>query len=165
MGTVFNLPAQAGGAGAPKARKVQAELLDLEFPARADCLAAAREAVAQVANNLNLAPEAACDLMLAVGEACNNAVQHGSRSSDGPVRVRCRIMRLGAARSARALQVEIANCGNGFLREKGVHFPMPEAEEMIGHGRGLPLMQQLVDDIEILCENGRTVVRLTKRIA
>lgn len=165
MGTVTNPPARSGGARARKSNNRPAELLDLEIPARADCLGEARQAVARVTKDLDLPVDCASDLLLAVGEACNNAVQHGSRSCEGPVRVRCSIKRLGAGGRRRALQVDIANCGNGFLPDKRVRFPMPEAEDMIGHGRGLPLMQQLVDSIEILCENGSTIVRLTKNIS
>lgn len=119
--------------------------------------------MSQLAQDLHLSTEATCDLLLAVGEACNNAILHGSRSSEGPVRVRCRLDK--PATKDRALQVDIANQGNGFVPEKGTRFAMPDAEEMTGHGRGLPLMQQLVDDMQILCENGSTVVRLTKKIS
>ena len=165
METVFNPQASAGVNRARKNINRKVNLLDLEFPARTDCLLAARQAVARVADDLDLASDDTSDLILAVGEACNNAVQHGSRACDRSVRLRCRLKREGFSGKARALEVDIANSGNGFVPEKGSRFPMPDADDLVGHGRGLPLMQQLVDNIEILCENGSTVVRLTKNIS
>jgi len=147
------------------ARKSSSELFALDLPARAECLGTARHAVADVAGQLHLNTEDTCDLLLAVGEACNNALLHGSGAASGSLQIRCRLNCAGAIRPVRALQIDVTNAGNGFLPKKGDKvFSMPKAEDLTGHGRGLPLMRQLMDDVQVICENGNTVVRLTKKI-
>jgi|SRR5579862_2831444 len=143
---------------------VLSDLFEIEVPARSENLGRARQAVASVAESLHLTAEDTCDLLLAVGEACNNAVQHGSGSTNGALQVRCRLR--SKSHRPQSLQVEIANTGNGFLPKKNDPiFSMPKAQDFAGHGRGLPLMHRLMDDVQIFCENGNTVVRLTKRIS
>jgi anti-sigma regulatory factor (Ser/Thr protein kinase) len=142
------------------------ELLSLEFPACSEYLGKARHALAGMAEQLHLTIEDTGDLLLATGEACNNAVQYGRGSEFGVLQVRCRLNVPGGACKGRALQIEITNHGNGFLPAKNDSiFAMPEVEDLGTHGRGLPLMRELMDDVQIFCENGNTVVRLTKRIS
>lgn len=142
------------------------ELFNLQLPARAEYLGKTREALTSVAEQLHLTTEDACDLMLAVGEACNNAVQHGSNSARAALQVRCLLDSRSDAGKSRAVRVLVANSGNGFLPVKSDRvFLMPEAEDLAGHGRGLPLMRELMDDVQVFCENGNTVVRLTKKIS
>ncbi len=116
----------------------------------------ARHAVAEFLHRRAWEADDADALLLAVGEACNNAVNYGGRGAADPCfSVSCRPL------SARCLQVDVRNQGNGFhpdLDECGL---MP-ASEFATHGRGFGLMLALVDDVEVLSDGENTVVRLTK---
>lgn len=90
------------------------------------------------------------DLVLAVTEACANAVRHASGADDYRVEV---------CLDDESCTVEIRDTGRGFERH-AVAMPSPDAER----GRGLAMMDALVDRAEVRSAPGRgTLVRLTKR--
>lgn len=91
--------------------------------------------------------EAADDLVLALTEACANAVLHadGSRYA---VRIDVR-----AARCT----IEVVDGGAGFT-DSDLHVA-PTAT----HGRGLRIIRTLVDDVEFERDHEGMLVRLTKR--
>jgi sigma-B regulation protein RsbU (phosphoserine phosphatase) len=53
------------------------------FPARADALHAVREVVNNACESCGCARDAATDIIIAVGEACQNVVRHAYRDHDG----------------------------------------------------------------------------------
>ena len=92
------------------------------------------------------------DLLVAASELCTNAVEHAS-GSDGCVALRARI-------ANESVLLEIEDDGSGFdgpsvldLREMD-----PHAE----HGRGLFIVQHLVDDVEFERGDERMIVRCCK---
>lgn len=87
-------------------------------------------------------------LVLAVAEACNNAILHAA-GDDFTVSV--------LVDSGRAL-VTVADHGAGFVPPMHPSMPGPQA---IGR-RGLALMQALVDDIDVVSDGAGTTVMLAQ---
>lgn len=138
-------------------------LLRLRVPSRSEHVGEMRGAIAGMLCGLPLSDEARADILLAVGEACNNAIIHGkAEREDDALEVVCRVAS-NTGRRPRRLEIDVQNPGNGFHpgRDTAV-FAMPKAEDFTDHGRGLPLMRILMDDVQVLSVNGNTIVRLTK---
>jgi anti-sigma regulatory factor (Ser/Thr protein kinase) len=95
------------------------------------------------------------DLLIALGEALANAIEH-ARSSES-IEVRCRL-------SGDALFVAtVVDKGVGFSPPADGRraIPQPEAER----GRGLPLMERCTDWCSVRSEPGKgTAVELTRRV-
>jgi GAF domain-containing protein/anti-sigma regulatory factor (Ser/Thr protein kinase) len=85
------------------------------------------------------------DVLVACGEACNNAIEHGSASLKGSFEVEVGI--------ADELHVAVRN--EGTWRE-------PRDD---GGGRGILLMNALMDDVEIDRSNGHIEVRMRRRLS
>ena len=127
------------------------ELLRLRLPATAVFVSVAREAVVSLARGLGFASDDRDALRLAVGEACNNAVEHGGPKA---------ILTLSCSQDASFLIVEVANNGGAFVPEGSASMPDADAE----HGRGRALMQTLMDSVEYEETGRQTLVRLKKRL-
>lgn len=131
--------------------------LHLELPARPEQVGPARRAVADFMRAQTWEGEDAEALLLAVGEACSNAVIYGGAGKADPCfSVSCLCLESGG------LQVDVRNQGNGFYPDLNVVGTMPDTEDFATHGRGFGLMLALVDDVQVLSEEGNTVVRLRK---
>ena len=87
-------------------------------------------------------------MVLAVAEACNNAILH-AEGDDFTVSV--------AVERGRAL-VTVADHGAGFVPPARPSMPGPHAT---GH-RGLALMQALVDDVDVVSDRAGTTVMLAQ---
>ena len=127
------------------------ELLRLRLPATAVFVGVAREAVASLARGLGFAPDDRDALRLAVGEACNNAVEHGGPKA---------ILTLSCSQDTSFLVVEVANSGEAFVPEGSAAMPDVDAE----HGRGRALMETLMDSVEYEKTGRQTLVRLKKKL-
>lgn len=95
------------------------------------------------------------DIALAVGEACNNAAEHG-HVSGGSFTLRCTC-------GGGVLTVEVVDEGKGFLLEGKGECMDPEARGV--RGLGIFLMRALMDDVSYAMTGHGTRVRLTKKIA
>jgi GAF domain-containing protein/anti-sigma regulatory factor (Ser/Thr protein kinase) len=84
------------------------------------------------------------DVLVASGEACNNAIEHGSVALQGSFEIQAEI--------DEELRVTVTN--EGTWRE-------PRDD---GGGRGIQLMKALMDDVEIDREDGRIEVRMRRRL-
>jgi anti-sigma regulatory factor (Ser/Thr protein kinase) len=112
----------------------------------------ARAIVREAAGDLGLDTGTTWELMLATTEAIANAVEHGS-----PCDPRGIELRLEVARGR--LEVEVADCGGCFPE-------VPRTSKPRGHGgRGLPIMAAIVDNFEVVPDQGMTRVRFGKRLA
>ena len=131
------------------------EVICLQIPGDTEYVGIARHAVDAVGEQISLPADARMAVKLAVGEACNNAVKYAKL--DGvearPVSVACRVQ-------PDALEIDVTNHGNGFHPEAPAE--MPAAEALEEHGRGLALMQMMMDSVEFLSINGNTTVRMRK---
>jgi len=89
--------------------------------------------------------------VLTVSELCTNAVRFGS-GAPGSLSVH-------AWAEDDALVVEVSDDGRGFEWQPVDDVPEPDADE----GRGLFLVNTLVDTVDVQRRDDRTVVRAVKR--
>ena len=112
-------------------------------------LAATRQHLGLLVDRMQFTPDDAFDLMLAVGEAIGNAVDH----ADG-----CSLVEV-ACYADRAV-VEVSDCGEGFEAQS---VPAP-CDRFAERGRGIALMQLLADSVTIAPKPSGTgtAVRIVK---
>ena len=120
--------------------------LALEFPARPGSLASMRRAVAQWLRLAEAGEDEIYEILVACGEACANAVAHAHPAlTDSSFEVH------GEREGA---EVEIAIRDTGRWRSPG-----DEAR-----GRGLSVMRELMDEVEIEPSEQGTTVKLRRRM-
>jgi anti-sigma regulatory factor (Ser/Thr protein kinase) len=102
------------------------------------------------------------DLILATQEACNNACQHGAMETGGrrvAPRVGCdvAVTRLGGT-----IVIEVADRGPGFdLETVKADWPPTLLED---GGRGLFIIAELADRLEVVQRRPGTVVRIVRAL-
>jgi serine/threonine-protein kinase RsbW len=102
--------------------------------------------------SLNVSEACISDMLLAVSEACSNAVRHGGPANRYEVTAS-----IGYGRC----DVRVVDNGVG-LPSMPLHFPPPDTE----NGRGLLIMRSVVDEISFGITPGRgTTVHLRKTLA
>lgn len=130
--------------------------LELHVPAEPRVVQNVREQFEEFIRPLHLTADEVDSLKVALSEACSNAVCHGSP------RGRRNQVHLRFAFDEEQLVIEIVDEGKGFRPSQ---IALPDYEEWKPSGRGLFLMQALMDDVEFEpCRSG-TRVRLTKYLA
>jgi len=128
-------------------------VLRLEIPRNTRYISVAREAAEAAAQDLGFDRADCASIRLAVGEACNNAVLHGNKSGACPhICLTCRVVE-------DALLFDISNPGTQYHLDLDRQMPEPFAEG----GRGLPLIESLMDSVEVLTASSGTTVRIRKR--
>lgn len=133
----------------------EADLVQICIPAQLAYSALARSAVDTAAREAKMSADNRNALKLAVGEACNNAVQYGNASSpSASVFVACRVF-------PDRVEVDVISEGDGFNPRLGNH-KMPLAEEFAESGRGLALIEFLMDSVEYDSFDGYFRVRIGK---
>ena len=128
----------------------------VSIPSQTTFIPIARQTVDALSEQLHLSTGDRAAVKLAVGEACNNAVLHSHSPHEGvspTVSVACRVF-------PDALEIDVSNEGNGFHPTPGAK--MPTAELLSEHGRGMALMEMMMDSVEYFSVNGNTVVRMRK---
>ena len=91
--------------------------------------------------------EDVAEILAATGEAAANAIEHGGRGADGPFQVQAMVD---------AGQVQITVRDHGSWRAES-----PDS----GRGRGLGLMRELMDDVEVIAGPQGTIVRMWRRLS
>jgi anti-anti-sigma factor len=114
--------------------------LDITLPAQPSSLRLMRHALRQLSRGLHLEEETVSALMIASGEAVNNAIEHAYAASPGTVVLR-------AAPREGMLRVEIHDRGRW----------RPERSHKTG-GRGLDLIRALADEVDIVTTPAGTTV-------
>ncbi|MET9063937.1 ATP-binding protein [Streptosporangium sandarakinum] len=130
--------------------------MDIEFslalPREAMGIPMVRRALGDSLRSLGVTESCVSDILLAVTEACANAVRHGGPANRYMVEVS-----IGHGRC----DVRIIDRGHGLPRVPD-RYPPTDAE----HGRGILIMQAVVDEISFDITPGRgTTVHLRKRLA
>ncbi|MEU6157403.1 SpoIIE family protein phosphatase [Streptomyces sp. NPDC047130] len=124
--------------------------LELTFPADSSQLATTRGTLRGWLQRCGLPPGLAQKVLVAAGEACANAVEHGHRDlPGGPVR-------LSAAATADEIHLVVEDSG----RWKP---PEPGADPF--RGRGLALMRAMMQEVSVAQGGTGTTVRMWTRIA
>jgi len=126
--------------------------IELNMPAKEQFVAIGRLQAEALARRLNYDEEEVNDIKIAVGEACNNAIEH-SKTNKG-IDVHYHI-------SMDKLLIEIRDYGIGFDPTGKGDLP----DDLLAEGgRGLFLMKNLMDKVEIISEPHKgTLVSLYKK--
>ncbi|MFE9578046.1 ATP-binding protein [Nocardia sp. NPDC006044] len=122
--------------------------LELVFAADAGELSAVRAALREWLEHAEIRADQGIDVVLAVSEACTNAVEHGHHGDGGVIRLRVWI-------SDDRLRVTVADTGS---------WQPPTASANSYRGRGLPVMQALMDSVTIAPGSSGTVVEMETAI-
>lgn len=125
------------------------EPLRITLPAQASSLAVSRGRLRRWLAAADVDPEAGADLVLAAGEATANATEHSVVGADGNV-----MITLTAALSGNRLRLTVS--------DNGVWKPAPESPGHRGHG--LPLINALVDSVELNTTAEGTTVAMLKEL-
>ena len=121
---------------------------EYRFEASPKAVRLARQVLALWLREQPVAPDRVHDLLVACSELCANALRHG-----GTERVT-----LGAKVEGDGVVMEVHDDGCGFTLSAHQGEPDLSAEG----GRGLHLVANLADHLEVRCEEGVTVVRVYK---
>jgi serine/threonine-protein kinase RsbW len=124
----------------PRQHSIQADLNRLKE---------ARDFAVKAAAEFGFAADAVYDVRLAVSEAVTNAIRHGSRSPDDPVRI-------VATEESGALVFEVLDTGT-FVPRVVRRGELPES------GRGLEFMRVLMDEVDLRPGRRGTLLRMAKR--
>jgi serine/threonine-protein kinase RsbW len=125
----------------PRERSIRADL---------DRLKEARDFADEAAAAFGFGSNARYEVKLAVSEAVTNAIQHGSRSLDDPIRI-------VASEESGALVFEVLDTGT-FVPRVVRRGALPEG------GRGLEFMRVLMDEVDLRPGRGGTLLRMAKRL-
>lgn len=117
---------------------------ELQFPAKADRLAEVRHRTQKWLAQCPLGEDQTYDVLLAIGEACANAIEHGHRGDGGTVRLRME-------HEADGLRITVADHG----RWKS---PAPGPDPV--RGRGMAIIRALVAEVEVIISAGGTTVEM-----
>lgn len=122
---------------------------ELRLPARPSELTLARDYARDAAIAFGLNEDDCYEFVYAVNEAVTNAIRHGSPDDQGNIR-------LGIGREDGRLVFTVKDFGCFVV-------PVRDDAPVSAHGRGFPLMANLVDEICLTIEPSATIVTLSKR--
>ncbi|WP_016823235.1 SpoIIE family protein phosphatase [Streptomyces viridosporus] len=124
--------------------------LEMAFPAESSQLAPVRKALRSWLDQCELPPHTVQNILVAAGEACANAIEHGHRDTPGnPVRLR-------AEARVDDLRLTVADSGR---------WKTPQPELNTHRGRGVALMRALMQQVTITSGAAGTTVDMHTRIA
>ncbi|AGB24438.1 serine phosphatase RsbU, regulator of sigma subunit [Mycobacterium sp. JS623] len=123
--------------------------LELEFPAHASQLAPARHALRGWLKRALVNPDQSMDVLIAVGEAVANAIEHGHRDNPGG------IISVGGTAMVDRVQLTVTDSGS---------WKPPQPARDSTRGRGIALMRALMQEVAIDPGVAGTTVHLTARI-
>ncbi|MGK5741266.1 SpoIIE family protein phosphatase [Micromonospora sp. URMC 103] len=124
--------------------------LELDFPAEATRLAPVRRELRRWLERCGLDPSTAHSLLVAAGEACANAIEHGHRDRPGGQ------IRLRATATADDLRLTVIDSGR---------WKAPQSAVDSYRGRGLMLMRTLMHQVTITTGAAGTTVDMQARIS
>ncbi|MFI0240616.1 SpoIIE family protein phosphatase [Streptomyces sp. NPDC016845] len=124
--------------------------LEMSFPAESAQLAPVRKALRSWLEQCELPPTTAQNILVAAGEACANAIEHGHRDAPGDV------VHFRAEAFVDNLRLTIADTGR---------WKTPQPELNTHRGRGLRLMRALMQQVTVVPGPAGTTVDMHTRIA
>lgn len=122
----------------------------LEIPSAGNRLVKVRAFIEGVATDCGFSASDVFDLKVAVGEACANAIEHGSpHGKQNNIQIICSF-------ANQCLEIEVL--------DEGIFKPrFPAFDSQLNYrGRGIPFMLALMDEVEIKESEQGTTVRLVK---
>ena len=125
----------------------------LTLPARPEGVAVVRQALAGMADALDVDAAVLADMKMAVSEACTNVVVHAYEDSDG-------LLEVDMLADDAGLTIRVRDHGSG------IHPSHSRSRDVPALGLGLPLIAALSDAFELHGSAGQgTEVRMTFRYA
>lgn len=121
------------------------------FRREAASVPSARAFIGHALRSAGVAPDIVDRMVLAVAEACNNAILH----AEGDV------FTVGVALAGTTCTLTVSDLGQGFYPPTQARMPSPSS---IGR-RGLPLMEALVDHVKVTSSAAGTTVVLVQDVA
>jgi len=119
--------------------------LHFRIPAEPRALAPLRHSLRRWLREIGAGPEETHEILVAIGEACANAIQHPYGAKDG-------VIDLDLATEGGVADVTVRDGGNW----RSISPP--------GGGHGLLLMRGMMDSVEVKSEAGGTAVRMRRRL-
>ncbi len=123
--------------------------LDVPFAAESGQLAPVRARLRSWLRNCDIGAKTIQDILVAVGEACANAIEHGHRHSPGQQ------IRLRAVSTANQLRLTITDTGRWKTSQPG---------DVTHRGHGIALMRALMQQVTIEPGPAGTTVDMYVRI-
>jgi serine/threonine-protein kinase RsbW len=131
------------------------DLVELTIPAKAEFVGVARLLVSGVANRLQFTYNEIEDMKVAVAEACTNAVNHAYEDNNGTISLTCKTygdkIEICVRDSGQSFDVDCITSKMGPI-EQG-----ESVEELAEGGLGLFLIETLMDEVQIKCNNGISI--------
>ncbi|WP_336317643.1 SpoIIE family protein phosphatase [Streptomyces lavendofoliae] len=124
--------------------------LEMSFPAESSQLAPVRNALRSWLDQCDLPPNTVQNILVAAGEACANAIEHGHRDAPGDT------VRLRAEAFVGDLRLTVTDTGR---------WKTPQPELNSHRGRGVTLMRSLMQQVTITPGSAGTTVDMHTRIA
>ncbi|ETK37624.1 SpoIIE family protein phosphatase [Microbispora sp. ATCC PTA-5024] len=123
--------------------------LEVTFPADSAQLAPVRTALRRWLDQLGITPRLLGDVLVAAGEACANAIEHGHRDTPG--------QRVRLVAHATADEIHLAVADTGRWRT-----PRPRGDDY--RGRGLALMRALMAHVSVETGDAGTTITMRTQI-
>ncbi|MYV67522.1 SpoIIE family protein phosphatase, partial [Streptomyces sp. SID2131] len=124
--------------------------LEMTFPAESGQLAPVRKALRGWLDQCDLPPGTAQNILVAAGEACANAIEHGHRDAPGDA------VHFRAEASVDNLRLTVTDTGR---------WKVPQPERNAHRGRGMALMRALMQQVTVTQGPTGTTVDMHTRIA
>ena len=131
------------------------EKLETAYPPRSASAARMRQALRAYLSGQALDAKVIYDVVLAADEAFINAVGHAEVPDD--------LIRVTARVSESEASVEIQDGGDGFALRRSDTPPVPDVRRT--HGRGVFLMESLMDEVSVRSGGRGTIVRIVRHLA
>lgn len=125
--------------------------LSVDLPCGKKSLVRARSKVIKFATDHGFADEAE-DIALAAQEALKNIIQHACPVDNN--------MHLECIADHDNIEIEISDIGTGFDVSEVTGTPV---SPMASHGRGIPLIKGLMDDVRITSDQEGTIIHMEKK--
>jgi serine/threonine-protein kinase RsbW len=131
-------------------------IFELSIPSSYDAMEQVAGLIERASKQAGIPEDDEVDLMISVMEAVNNAIQHGNREDSGK-RVHIRVM----AENDR-MTFWVRDEGGGFA-PADVADPLLPGNLLNPSGRGILMMREFMDDVEIASDDRGTSVKMVKR--
>ncbi|GAA2429333.1 SpoIIE family protein phosphatase [Streptomyces macrosporus] len=124
--------------------------LEMSFPAESSQLAPVRKALRNWLSQCDVPPQTMQSILVAAGEACANAIEHGHRHTPGDT------VRLRAEAFVDNLRLTVVDTGR---------WKTPQPEANAHRGRGMALMRAMMHQVTVTPSPAGTTVDMHTRIA
>jgi anti-sigma regulatory factor (Ser/Thr protein kinase) len=132
-----------------------AQLLETAYPPRRASAAQMRQALRAYLSEQAVDAKVISEVVLAADEAFINALGHAELADD-PIRVTARVSKSEAS-------VEIRDGGRGFTFHGSDPPPVPDVRRV--DGRGIFLMESLMDEVSVRSGRRGTTVQMVRQLA